>query len=359
MRRKKVTEDVITCAIWGKPARDISIPGKDGKRFDSPRAGGKYEISGTAIQGVARLDENAKAKLTTWLVDQRNLDNDCPEIDTTIIDEIKSSEALAVIDRGDRLLLYIASISRHIGHEISSIYLNNPDEDVYKMLAWTESKEPDDFKELNFLFEYLKNKGWLDRFQHHSHGIKYRLSVDGYTRIYELQHLVVDSSQGFVAMWFSDEMTKARNVGLKKGILDAGYKPYIVDEDDFLETIDDKIIAEIRRSRFLVADFTQNTYKDYVQDLEENENREEAEKKEIKPQNYGARGGVYFEAGFAYGLGIPVIHTCREDSKDNLHFDIRQRPHIVWTTPEDLREKLANKISALLGDGPLKDNEID
>ncbi len=27
----------------------------------------------------------------------------------------------------------------------------------------------------------------------------------------------------------------------------------------------------------------------------------------------GHRGGVYFEAGFAHGLGIPVIWTCRED----------------------------------------------
>ena len=45
----------------------------------------------------------------------------------------------------------------------------------------------------------------------------------------------------------------------------------------------------------------------------------------------GARGGVYYEAGLARGLGLPVIWTCREDMFDELHFDTRQYPHIGWT----------------------------
>ena len=31
----------------------------------------------------------------------------------------------------------------------------------------------------------------------------------------------------------------------------------------------------------------------------------------------GYRGGVYFEAGFASGLGLPVIYTCRKDWAKN------------------------------------------
>ena len=66
----------------------------------------------------------------------------------------------------------------------------------------------------------------------------------------------------------------------------------------------------------------------------------------------GARGGVYFEAGFALGLGLRVVYTCRKDEVDKLAFDTRQYSHILWEKPEDLREALANRIVALIGEGP-------
>ena len=87
-----------------------------------------------------------------------------------------------------------------------------------------------------------------------------------------------------------------------------------IDSKEHSNKIDDEIIAEIRRSRFVVADFTSE---------------------EDKP-----RGGVYYEAGFAMGLNIPVIWTCRADMIGNVHFDTRQFNHITWDDPEDLRVKL-------------------
>lgn len=83
------------------------------------------------------------------------------------------------------------------------------------------------------------------------------------------------------------------------------------------------IVAEIRKSSFLIADFT------------------------------GDRGGVYFEAGFAKGLGIPVIFSCKKGEwTDKLHFDTRQYNHIIWETPTDLAVKLQNRIAATI---PVKD----
>lgn len=66
------------------------------------------------------------------------------------------------------------------------------------------------------------------------------------------------------------------------------------------------------------------------------------------------RGGVYFEAGFAMGLGIPVIWTVEKGSLGDVHFDTRQYNHIVWDTPETLRNMLKARIGAVIGDGPLK-----
>ena len=94
-------------------------------------------------------------------------------------------------------------------------------------------------------------------------------------------------------------------------------------------------IAEIKRSRFLVADFTCGVISH-----------------DGKPVGI-ARGGVYYEAGFAQGLNIPVIWTCREDAISHLHFDTRQYNHIVWKAPDDLRQQLRDSIGAVIGDGPL------
>lgn len=110
---------------------------------------------------------------------------------------------------------------------------------------------------------------------------------------------------------------------ISAGILDAGYKPHRVDQREYNDKIDDEIIVQIKRSRFIVADFT------------------------------GHRGGVYYEAGFAKGLGLEVIFTCRNDDMENLHFDIRQYNCIDWAEDKltDFRKKLSNRIERSLGRG--------
>ena len=57
-------------------------------------------------------------------------------------------------------------------------------------------------------------------------------------------------------MWFNTSMNDAYEEGIALAIEDAGYKPVRIDRKDHNNKIDDEIIAEIRRSRFLVADFT-------------------------------------------------------------------------------------------------------
>lgn len=94
--------------------------------------------------------------------------------------------------------------------------------------------------------------------------------------------------------------------------------PVRIDRVHHNEKICDKIIAEIRTCQFLVADVTLQ------------------------------RAGVYFEAGFAIGLGRPVIWSCREDDLKNVHFDTRQYNHIVWKEPTDLRIQLADRIKATI-----------
>ena len=72
----------------------------------------------------------------------------------------------------------------------------------------------------------------------------------------------------------------------------------------------------------------------------------------------GYRGGVYWEAGFAEGLGIPVIYTCHEKwlntDKDlnieGVHFDLNHRNMILWNEEnlEEFKQRLINRIGAIM-----------
>ena len=324
-----------TCPIWGTRATESSV-GRDGRNIDSPRAGGKYFISGSAEATASNLDNENKAKLTSWLIEQRYFGVGRPEVNSNIIKSAQNRIGLVVKEKADRLLRCFANSESNPGAGFFLPESNTKEHEFFRALAHVESST--DFRrpavqeqEIIFYAEYLANQGWIcsiDRTQDLAGFPRCKITVDGYTRLEELQGSIGSSSSVFVAMWFDEEMNSALIDGIEPGIQDAGYKPLRVDQVEHVDKIDDRIIAEIRRARFVVADFTQG--------------------------DSGARGGVYYEAGFAHGLGIPVIFTCRVDALEKVHFDTRQYNHIVWETPEDLREKLTNRIEAAIGEGPLK-----
>jgi len=64
----------------------------------------------------------------------------------------------------------------------------------------------------------------------------------------------------------------------------------------------------------------------------------------------GDRSAVYYEAGLMHGLGRPVIFTCKKCDFEKASFDTDHYPHITWETPEELKEKLLNRIRATIID---------
>jgi nucleoside 2-deoxyribosyltransferase len=198
------------------------------------------------------------------------------------------------------------------------------DPDTLRLLAETESKNT---KELSQLLHMLNESGLVQGSFYTAGGASVRPTTHGWQELDKLKRPRTDSAQAFVAMWFSDSTSDAYTSGIEPAIVGAGYKAIRIDKKEHNNKIDDEILAEIRRSRFVVADFT------------------------CAPKQ--VRGGVYYEAGFAQGLGIPVIWMCKETSLPDLHFDTRQYAHIVWKNPADLCAQLRNRIGATIGDGPL------
>ena len=169
--------------------------------------------------------------------------------------------------------------------------------------------------ELREIKEYLRENN-LIRITTHRGPI---LTIDGWEKYEKLKQININSKIAFVAMSFNPKL---------KCIFDAidfasdkcSFKAERVDSEEHNEKICDRIIAKINESRFIVADFTENKH------------------------------GVYFEAGYALGLNIPVIWTCSKDflEKEQLHFDTRQYNHIVWKDGKDLANQLINRIKATI-----------
>ena len=46
------------------------------------------------------------------------------------------------------------------------------------------------------------------------------------------------------------------------------------------------------------------------------------------------------------GIGKPVIQLCKKNEK--LHFDIAQKNTIIWSTEEEVPDRLTNRIKATI-----------
>jgi nucleoside 2-deoxyribosyltransferase len=187
-------------------------------------------------------------------------------------------------------------------------------------LAWLSTEE-----ELCFIIRALMGRHLLelDKYSDPKDSFALELTIThrGWEFLEQHGRPAQFSNQGFVAMAFADEMQAAWTEGIAPGVLAAGFQPYRIDVKPHIDRIDTKIITEIKNSRFLVADVTLQ------------------------------RQGVYFEAGYALGLGLPVFWSVRKDELAKVHFDTRQYNHIVWNSIEDLRDQLTLFVTSVVGRG--------
>jgi hypothetical protein len=177
-----------------------------------------------------------------------------------------------------------------------------------------------------------------------------KIRAEGWLRVDELRRAKTASDSAFIAMWFHNTTTEFREAVIA-AVKYCGYKPVILDQEEYNDFVMAQIVSQIRQARFVIADFTCRP--------------EFVENGKVKA---GVRGGVYWEAGMAYGLNKPVIHTCEdsEDSKNRRHFDIDQYNTIFWKQTDlninirDLAkridnptfvERLANRILWVVGRG--------
>ena len=292
-----------------------------------PRCG-SYKISDIAWDqlNASQLSARQLANASGWLREHPGI-----LINTPDLAALASVPTPSVVERGDKILRELARRSPQLGGSLNVRFEVSDDSALWMGVSWSI-----DLTEMGYLFAaYLKDgMSYIEAQTPHmamgSFPDQYsRLTItpEGHAHLAELTARNVNSQIGFCAMWFDKRMTPLWTDAIRHAIHDAGYDPKRIDAHEHNNKIDDEIVAMIRRSKFIVADFT------------------------------GNRGGVYFEAGFAMGLGLPIVWTCREGRLSRIHFDNRQYNFVTWNKNDltDFRKRLHNRIEATLGRGTFVD----
>ena len=154
---------------------------------NSPRAGGLYQIY-PRYEDLALLENTHKARLTTWLVEQRRLGNNQPLITESIVKETEAASNMRASERADRVLQFLAERTQILGTPVLIVFLREGKllpgmETCLELLAHSESIGR---KDLAFLFDDLVEKK-LMKISASAKKDEYELTltVDGYDRARE------------------------------------------------------------------------------------------------------------------------------------------------------------------------------
>lgn len=292
------------CLVCSEQSNHLDRLSDEGMLKINCRRCGNYFIEWQAASALeaTELTFRQRANFSGYLRENPNY-----KITLSSIDFLSNLNSPSFHEKADKLLLVFEKKTRYAGETVGIT-------DSTISAAWCEN-----ICELFEVISYLKKSSFV----HEDNNGQFKIIPNGWAHLEQLKKRKPDSNQCFVAMWFNDDMQRIYEEAISKGILEAGYKPHRVDLREHNDKIDDEIIAQIRRSRLVLADFT------------------------------GHRGGVYFEAGFAKGLNLEVIWTCKKDDLENLHFDIRQYNCIIWdgSDVDDFKNKIRNRIEAVIGRG--------
>jgi len=179
-----------------------------------------------------------------------------------------AERAVSVPQKIEKLLRLIASRTEVAGEKIAI------DDELDAPLINAVSKD-----EFRYLLRYLQDSGYID----HIADTSTRLSVKGWQKLEPPIGGGGIPGRCFVAMSFNPELDNAWKLGIESALKECGFQGVRVDKQEHNRDINDMIIAEVKKAQFVVADFTEH------------------------------KAGVYFEAGFARGLGREGYLVLQED----------------------------------------------
>ncbi|MFA6137666.1 MAG: hypothetical protein WC667_06220 [Sulfurimonas sp.] len=271
---------------------------------------GMYSIAGSFNIDSCFQDKSNFYKVSSWIREQNDEFNLSPKIDFSKFEQILNIKDKKIKEKFDLMMRYLSN---------NEINYNNIDK---KMLVkcWIKNAN-----ELRNLFQKAIDSSFIEgqinrTYSEDSMPLFNKFTFDGLEYIENLDNVNQSSKNIFVAFNFENDLNEVFNVHLNKAITENGFNYVVVNQEnvEHNKSINDEIIVKLKSSRIVIADFTNH------------------------------RNSVYFEAGFAMGMNIPIIWTCQEGHEDSMSFDTRQFPHIIWKNKDDLVKQVIDRIKVIL-----------
>lgn len=235
-----------------------------------------------------------------------------------IENEIFKMQFPTPVEQINNFILVLGNETKTAGKYIT--ISNNQPDIYYKVLVKTYCLDDNN---LIFLLNSAKNFDLISSLTNYSHS----LTLKGWEKYEELKKEKQNSKKAFMAMQFSNEdLTKFFKEFIQPEIKKTGFDIFRLDDKPEHGLIDDRLRVEIRNSRFLIVDLTD--------------------------QNNGA----YWEAGYAEALGKKVFYICNKKAfnenkeamkiddkiKSLVHFDTEHQQIYFWDN--DNNEKFLDDL---------------
>ena len=307
-----------TCPICGRPlepADELGIKKGDYEYFNCANSCGQFKISRSLLKSLPELlkeDEN-RVFLLSFFLRKMQGGKEIPYMDSYLIEKIFQTSLPSLSDQSKYLILWLG---KNTGPGEKAEELG----ELFQAVMGAKSVEG-----VQFIINHLVDSGYLQGDMYGGGECELGLSMEGWNYFDQLNRGAIVSRKVFMAMEFGNaELDAVFENCFKPAVKATGFELFRMDEKPQAGLIDDKLRVDIRTARFLIADLT-------------NENR-----------------GAYWEAGFAEGLGKPVIYTCEKSKFEayRTHFDTNHHVTVVWENEmlEEAAERLKVTIRATLPD---------
>jgi DNA-directed RNA polymerase subunit M/transcription elongation factor TFIIS len=286
---------------------------------------GYFEVSSKGLSYLRTLESNHKKSLTTLSYAVRKMNLGLTKYPVLSLDMIKkileTTELPRPMEQVQNLLLWVADKTEfgerfYVEPRTNSAIVGTANSDGLVAAAKA-------LREMGYAHGDIVGGSDFDG----------ELTLKGWLAADEMRRGRPDSRKAFMAMKYGDTKLDAVFAECFRPAVEAtGFSLRRLDEAPPAGLIDDRLRVEIRTSRFVVVDLT------------------------------GGNQGAYWEAGFAEGIGRPVIYTCEKGyfEEYGIHFDAEHQHTILWehdnlaAAAEDLKMTIRATLpaEAVLQDAP-------
>ncbi len=264
------------------------------------------------LQDIDEYDVYKRSKISHWIRKNQRKD-EYLFIDDLLIDRIIKSDLPKAIEQAENVILWLGELCKSPEETF--------EEKTENIASIIGAKDEEG---VHYILNYLKNEGLIS-YSGYINNPVLGLKIEGWVKYDEIKSEGINVKKAFMAMKYGeDDLNNVYDTIFKIAVEKTGYELFLLNEKPSAGLIDNRMRVEIRNSRFLMADLTHGN------------------------------PGAYWEAGFAEGLGKPVIYLCEksvfDDKGKKPHFDVNHHQIIVWDkenlhkAEEDIKATIRNTL---------------